>query len=133
MLILAALLHLLPLQDAGPGVHCYNSPLRLGLDHPLNDPGPILDAAVFIDRQDSEPVAYLYYTVRGAYIQFAASATPSERNLDALSHGSHINTSLQAGAVIALTDDQVIETQRQLFMRGTILVGCLSRPIGFSE
>lgn len=133
MLTLAVLLHLLPLQtpDKDPGIRCYSSAMRIGYDHlPLGDTtlaSTIMNAEVFLDRRTSKPVAYLYETRNGAYIQFAKSANLHERTIWTL------NAPIAGNTTVPLNDVQIVETQRQLLMNGFVLVGCLSHPINMSE
>ena len=132
MLILAAMLQLLPLQNisGGQGIHCYGSPLRIGLDRlpsaDGNRPGPILNAEVFLDRQTSAPVAYVYHTYRGSYVQFTKAATADELYL-------WREKPVAPDAVVPLSADHLVGAEQDILMHGRVLVGCLSHVINWSE
>lgn len=138
MLILAAMLHLWPLQPAAPGARCYGSPLRIVDDHLPTGTGNnlstmISDSWAFLDPKSAKPIAYLYGTYGyetpdflghpGTFLQFTSFASKGVREI-----GQMDQFALQRNDPIALTPQQLADVEQHFLDDGLVLAGCFTGP-----
>lgn len=135
MLILAAMLHLWPLESAVSGARCYGSPLRLVIDSlPEGDHrGEISDIWAFLDPKSSKPVAYLYGTYGydnptsvshpATSLQFTIFANKNIREIPGMNL-----IGFQKYDPVQLTPQQLALVEQHLLGNGLVLVGCFTGP-----